>query len=1121
MLSQLKLPPPPESETAAVKVWTQPVRIPTYHPLPPSRQPMFLENRVYQGSSGRVYPLPFYDRISEERVDHEWGAIHIENEYLRIMILPEIGGRIHVLRDKVSGEDLIYRQDVIKPALVGLAGPWISGGIEFNWPQHHRPATYMGVRTRIERSADGTVVVWFGDHDPMTRMAGVHGVSLSPGVARMDVHVNLHNRTVLPQTFLWWANMATRVHEEYQSFFPKDVTCIADHARRAMSSFPRCDATYYGVAYAKRGRDGVPIDEQPAAFRPPGSYPADDLSWYANIPTPCSYMALGSRQDFFGGYDHKTAIGIVHIADHRISPGKKQWTWGNHEFGYAWDRNLTDPGHDGVCHPYIELMAGVYTDNQPDFSFLAPGETRRFVQSWWPLRQIGVATSATKDVASRFVRVGSTLRIGICVARRLSGASIRVPGVLDRTLDFRVETPFHADLDVPTGTRSTGLVLEVRDADGTMLLRDQLTAPIAVPIPPAATEPSAPRDIPSADELYLTGVHLAQYRHATRAPDAYWREALRRDPLDSRCNTAIGNWHLQRGEFSAAESCFRTAIARLTARNANPRVSEAHYGLGLALRYLGRHDEAYDAWGKAAWNAEWQTPAKIGMAELDAAAGRNERARQHLSSILCHNAEHLHARNLMVLILRRLGQTAEAQSLLGSTRSLAPLDAGSAHLAGEHLPFDAGTCIDLAIDYGRAGEWAGARKLLSSNATSELDGRAPMLLYHQAWIDVRSGHDSNLTTHLNAAQTATSTYCFPSLLEDLVVLEFAVRQNPKDASAWAYLGHWLYDRRRHAEAFTCWENSHRHRPNDPVVCRNLGLGYLNIKQNPKRATAFYERAWCADRTDARIFYERDQLAKRLAVAPARRLKDLLAERTLIARRDDLTVELSALFNQTGRSAEAASLLESRRFQPWEGGEGMALGQHVRTHMLLARAASAEGDLSRAVDLLRFAKTAPHRLGEARHLLANASDLHYRLGCALEAAGDKSAADSEFKHAADAEGDFRDMSVHPYGEMTVYSALAAGKLKRRARQRALLNGLVAYARTLRQQPARIDYFATSLPTMLLFEDDLKRKQLILSLLLEGQALWAMGREREGKAKLRRVLKLDPSHAAARDLLEWGF
>ncbi len=153
----LILPEAPAEQRGPVKAWQQDVEILTYDPDRPDRNPMFLEKRVYQGSSGRVYPLPFIDRIATEPRPKLWKAFHIENEYLRLMILPEIGGRIHIGYDKTSGYDFFYRQNVIKPALVGLAGPWISGGVEFNWPQHHRPATFMPVSAEIERAHDGSL----------------------------------------------------------------------------------------------------------------------------------------------------------------------------------------------------------------------------------------------------------------------------------------------------------------------------------------------------------------------------------------------------------------------------------------------------------------------------------------------------------------------------------------------------------------------------------------------------------------------------------------------------------------------------------------------------------------------------------------------------------------------------------------------------------------------------------------------------------------------------------------------------------------------------------------------------------------------------------------------------
>jgi hypothetical protein len=150
---------------------------------------MFLEKRVYQGSSGRTYPNPFTGRVSNDKLDKTYQAVFLENQYIKLVILPQIGGRIHIAQDKTNNYDFIYRQSVIKPALVGLLGPWISGGVEFNWPQHHRPSTFMPVDHCIEEHVDGSRTVWLSEHEPMGRMKGMVGICLHPEKALIEVKV--------------------------------------------------------------------------------------------------------------------------------------------------------------------------------------------------------------------------------------------------------------------------------------------------------------------------------------------------------------------------------------------------------------------------------------------------------------------------------------------------------------------------------------------------------------------------------------------------------------------------------------------------------------------------------------------------------------------------------------------------------------------------------------------------------------------------------------------------------------------------------------------------------------------------------------------------------------------
>ncbi len=1153
-----------------VRAWTEDLAIPTYLPAPPDKNPMFLEKRVYQGSNGKVYPLPFTDRIAEKPVDRRWKAVGMENEFLRAIILPELGGRIHALVDKTNGYDLIYRQPVIKPALVGLAGPWISGGIEFNWPQHHRPTTFLPIDWDIEEHADGAKTIWCSEHDPMARMKGMHGVCLHPGRACLELKVRVYNRTPFVQTFLWWANVATRVHESYQSFFPPDVYCVADHARRSMSAYPLAQGSYYGVDFGARARRGIPEDEVPRQFVPPHCqkaparreravvYRPNDLSYYANIPTPCSYMCIDSQGDFFGGYDHKAQAGLVHVAEHHISPGKKQWTWGNHDFGYAWDRNLTEPDPAGQYPPYIELMAGVFTDNQPDFSFLQPGETKSWNQYWYPIQKIGPPQQANLDAAVSLRLTAKHVALGICATRHFPKVLVRLErsdGSAAAEWDAALEPgrPFvlrSRQARVPWKVGRT--VMRILDGERREIISYAPQPRVKARVPAPATEPLPPGNIKSADELYLTGLHLRQYRHATRSPVPYWEEALRRDPLDSRCNNALGLWCLERGEFAEAEAFFRKALRRLTTRNPNPYDGEPYYNLGLCLRYRagawpaadedhpgaarGSHAgvsqlqaEAYAAFYKATWNQAWAAAGYHALAELDCVRHNWSAALAHLEHSLQLNSDNLRARNLKVLALRRAGNAAEAQGILQDTLRLDRLDWWAHHLAGHPLKCDLQTRLDLAHDYSRAGFLDEATEVLrlaleaveptglyaQGELLNQNWGAVPLVTYTLAWLELNRGKCASALRRFKAAAACPPDYCFPSRLEEIAVLETAIAVNPKDARAHYYLGNLCYDRRRHSEAIRLWTRAAELDPRLSIAWRNLGIGYYNIRRDRPGARRLYEKAFRANPADARLLYERDQLWKRLRVGARERWRELQKYPRLVQQRDDLSLEFCALLNQLGDHRAALAFMSGRRFQPWEGGEGGLLREYTRAHVALGREALRKGDACRARELFQRALAPPENLGEARHLHANQSELDYWLGCALSRLGDQARARKYWSAAARREGDFLEMKQRPFSEVAYYSGRAWARLGRPAHGRKLFRQLLAYARNLYNTPAKIDYFATSLPTMLLFEDDLQARQEATALFLQAQALFGLGQTGAAKRLLRKVLLRDPGHAWAAD------
>ena len=325
-------------------------------------------------------------------------------------------------------------------------------------------------------------------------------------------------------------------------------------------------------------------------------------------------MADHSDYDFLGSYDHGRRAGMMHVANHRLVPGKKQWTWGKGDFGRAWDRQLTD--EDG---PYIELMCGAFTDNQPDFSWLQPGEEKHFQQVFMPYKDIGPAKNASRDAVINLEVDGDNVTVGVYLTARRD-VTVKLATQDAVLVECRATlSPTRTLCEtvlLPAGVAAHQLTLSVIAGD-VVLISYSPERDTEVSVPAPATETLPPADIASNDELYLNGLHLEQYRHATYQPEPYYLEALRRDPSDSRCNSAMGLLLLRRGKFAEAEAYFRAATASLIRRNPNPYDGEAFYNLGLSLKFQEKFEEAYNAFYKATWNAACASAAYFELARLD------------------------------------------------------------------------------------------------------------------------------------------------------------------------------------------------------------------------------------------------------------------------------------------------------------------------------------------------------------------------------------------------------------------------------------------------------------------------------------------------------------------------
>ena len=1126
-----------------VNAWREKVTIPTYEVGKPEKNPMFLEKRVYQGSSGVVYPYPVIESMSDEKVDKDYEAIWIENEYIKVMILPELGGRVQMAYDKIKQRHFVYYNHVVKPALVGLTGPWISGGIEFNWPQHHRPSTYLPVDSTIVENEDGSVTVWVNEMERMFHQKGAAGFTLRPGCAYLEIQGRVSNRTSLPQTFLWWANPAVEVNDAYQSVFPPDINAVFDHGKRAVSSFPIATGTYYKMDYSA----GV------------------DISNYKNIYVPTSYMGVNSHYNFEGGYENDTHGGMLHVASHHFSPGKKQWTWGNGDFGRAWDRNLTDEATPeemkrwGVdrkgFRPYIELMAGVYTENQPDFTWLMPYEEKQFVQYFMPYREVGIVKQASKD----FVMNIETTASGVCF-KVMATSRQRVQLVLchkngetyfNQTVTLTPEEVFEQTVDVKDAKLGELLLAICKDNSAFQPDSHRLfkSVPLLLweaeddeirPIPDAAEAALSPVDTKTNDQLYLTGLHLEQYRHATWSALDYYEEALRRDPNDVRCLNQTGLWYLRRGRFQKAEEYLRRAVKIWQKRNPNPYDSEAIFNLALALKYQNRQSEAYEFFWKSTWSKAWADAGYYEAACISAAQGRYEDTLDELNRCLVFNQCNHKARALKAAVLRliqdskqkgtlQMGSSKELNERLALIKESLQLDRFNYGILYEQYLLTKDKDVlkqmvemmhgnvynyhELALDYAQAGLWQEAEQVLTIPAVAKkLIKESPLTSYYLGCFKVNQGMLDEAKQLFQQAEQVSSDYCFPNRMEDVNALTTAIAFNPEGSKAPYYLGCLYYAARQYDLAIENWEQSAKLDPSFPTVWRNLALARFNKQDRQEEALEYMEKAFQLNKNDERMLMELDQLYKRLQKPHDERLAFLQKYPKLVQRRDDLVLEEITLLNQTGHYEEAMQKLDARIFHPWEGGEGKVPAQYQICRVELAKKAIVAKEYEKAVQLLSECLDYPYHLGEGKLYGAQENDFYYLLGVSYEALGEKEKAIECWEQAT--KGPQEPAAAMYYNDAKpdkiFYQGLALYKLGREGEAHGRFYRLINYGKQHIFEKQTMDYFAVSLPDLLIWDDSLDTKNIIHCKYMLALGYYGMGDTEKALKFLEEVESLDINH-----------
>lgn len=933
-----------ENELMPVEVAVEQWKIPTY-PIPEAEEmPMFAETANHQGTTGNPYPARVVSAADgEHRMEKEWTVIRLENAYIRLAILPALGGRIFEAFDKTTGYDFLYRQHVIKPALIGAYGSWCSGGIEFNWPFHHRPSTVMPVDYEICREEDGSVIVWLSEHAPNDRTKGMVGVVMRPDSSCFETRMAVTNRTADKHNFLWWENAAVAVHEGYRLVFPPDVTWVHHHNDAGHTTFP--------IAQGQYGADNIAEPK--------------DISWHKNSRLATSYFAAPSKYDFFGGFDYVKNCGVLHIANHHVSPGKKLFTWGYGKNAEAWEKKLTD--EDGQ---YAELMAGSYTDDQPDFTWLAPYETKTFSQFWYPTQGIGYTTYATLDAAVALLREEKELRLNVTTPQE--DMRLTVLGADGRTLLSKTVSATPSVVVTLPFTYPADELLTVRliSASGEVLLDYTEEKPDYIHIPKDNKGIPLPDKLKTPMELVTAGQHLDQYRSPLYKPDIYYLEALRREPDFLPALKGLGEYYTRTQRFADALTYLDRAWAVECRYNQNPEDGRVGYLRGLCLKQLGRTEEAYDALYRAAWSQNVISPAMTALAAIDGRRGDYVAMLEHALAAMDKEAAHPLAIPYAALALYKNGEKKHAIALCGHALEIDPLN----HLARYTLTAISGrgksafyeelhsnpaqTVLDVAFDLIDAGFYDITAELLRD--AMPYGGSKAMLHYTLAYCYDKLGEGNRAARQRTLAKGDMIVDAFPIRAGELTVLRAALEANEKDGFAAYLLGCQLYNARDYQAAADLWEKSIRYLPKFYIPYRNLALAYFNHLERKEEALPLLRRAVELHPKDGTLLTEVATVMQKLGGSFAENAA-FLASHKPDEVTDQIQLTIARAYNAAGQFEEAEAAMRSHIFSPGEGAEYATAEPYMYACFARGRLAMKEARYEDALRYFRASQTMPENL----------------------------------------------------------------------------------------------------------------------------------------------------------------
>jgi tetratricopeptide (TPR) repeat protein len=908
-------PKPPAPLAVAVSQST--LTLPTYEEELPDVNPRF---DLFARRPFLIYPYTTRTNLTDRSTPKTWRTLVLENEYLKLVVLPDLGGRIYSLVDKSSGQELFYANTAIKYADVAYRGAWVALGVEFNFPVSHNWMTVSPVDFATVRRADGSGSIWVGNTDRPYGMTWRVELTLRPGRSLLEQDTTLYNRSDVRHRFYWWTTASVRADADSRILYPMELT----------------------AAHHFADVDTWPVDSTGTDLSRPGNHLAGFVSRFS----------YGSREPFMGVYRPATGSGVVHVADHQDMPGKKIWSWGWDDEGRDWRRALSDDES-----AYLEVQAGLFR-NQETYAFLEPEQVLRFRESYQPVRTIG-GWSRASDAGVLHLRRETTgaLRVGINLTQSLRGGRIvvRDGATSVRALPLSLTPAAAFDRSFPDLTAKGPYTVEIRDAQEHVLLAHTENGYDFVSRSDVKTGPQAPYVFPPAErrsegDWLELGRHQELNGKRLEAHDAY-EAALAVFPESVALHRAAGRLAVGLRRYAEAVPHLSRAVARAS------NDGESLYYLGLAEEFLGETQKARFAWDQAATLPAVRPASLLHLAALAAREGDPALGLRLVREALADSPRIVRAGGMEVALLRHLGRRQEAQTRLRHWLGEDPASSLLRHEAillgardpslGAHLASDPERVLGVAVDYMAIGLWDDARALLAraypSAGTAAEPGAVlpqdyPLVAYYRGYCEERLGRSGRADFALASRQS--TRYVFPNRPESILVLRRALEANPSDATAHFLLGSLFLAGGQTEEALGEWEKARALDPRIPVLHRNVGLTLLYSRRDgAKDALRAFEEGMSADPTNVELYQGADQALSLLGRGADERIA-VLQRYPGTPLPSTLVYKLSLALAEASRFAEAEALFPGRFFPREEFGTNVRqvyLEVKLREAMAVAKA----------------------------------------------------------------------------------------------------------------------------------------------------------------------------------------